>query len=117
MAYFLAKRTTIFIDIDETLIRNIGVKQIPIPAMVKHVEMLYEQGAQMYCWSSGGADYAREVVTQLRIDHCFKAFLPKPDVLIDDMAIDRWNILQVHPNQAIGLSLEDYRNKQQTKTQ
>ena len=110
----MAKQLTIFVDIDETLVRNIGAKQIPIPAMVKHVETLFDQGAILYCWSSGGADYAKDVTTKLGIAHCFVAFLPKPDVLIDDMPIDKWHLLQVHPNQAVGMNLADY-NKESTK--
>ncbi len=49
----------IYVDVDETLVRNYGAKRIPMPSVIKHVKNLHEQGAVLYCWSSGGADYGK----------------------------------------------------------
>ena len=49
----------IFVDVDDTLVRNAGAKRIPMLAAIEHVKELAAAGAELYCWSSGGADYAR----------------------------------------------------------
>jgi len=44
----------IYIDVDETFLRNYGTKQIPIPKVldgIKQLKIYYT----LYCWSSGGA--------------------------------------------------------------
>ena len=100
----------IYVDVDETLLRNFGAKQIPMPNVVKHIKNLHTQGAILYCWSSGGAVYARESAQKLGIEHCFETFLPKPQILIDDMKLANWRMLkEIHPNSCDGYSLEDYR--------
>lgn len=90
----------VFVDVDDTLLRDVGGKQIPIPTTVRYVRTLHENGALMYCWSSGGADYARASAERLRIADCFVAFLPKPQIMIDDQAPAEWRTLRViHPNE------------------
>jgi hypothetical protein len=79
-----------YIDVDDTLVRSAGAKRIPIPSTVAYVRKLADGGCHLYCWSTGGADYAREVATQLGIEHCFKAFLPKPELIVDDVEPQRW---------------------------
>lgn len=49
----------IYVDVDDTFVRSAGSKRIPMPAMIAHIRSLHEQGAQLFCWSAGGADYAR----------------------------------------------------------
>lgn len=70
----------IYVDVDDTLIRTAGCKRIPVSEVGDHVLRQFEAGAELYCRSSGGADYAREVATELGLDHCFTTFLPKPQV-------------------------------------
>ena len=102
----------IFVDVDETFVRNYGTKQIPIPSVIEHIKELKEQGAIMYCWSSGGSDYAKASAIECKIDHCFVGFLPKPDVMIDDLSIENWRgLLHVHPNQCPGNSVITYKEK------
>jgi hypothetical protein len=49
-------------------------------------------------WSTGGADYAREVARELGLEHCFVAFLPKPTIMLDDQAPAEWRLCRhVHP--------------------
>ncbi|WP_242394215.1 HAD family hydrolase [Anaeromyxobacter oryzisoli] len=64
----------IYVDVDDTLIRTFGTKRIPIPATVALVKALRQKGAMLYCWSRGGAAYAREVADQLGIAACFEPF-------------------------------------------
>lgn len=80
----------IFVDVDDTLVRSVGSKRIPMPAVVSRVRELHAQGAVLYLWSSGGADYARSSAVELAIDHCFAGFLPKPHVYLDDQAVHEW---------------------------
>jgi hypothetical protein len=100
----------IFVDVDETLVRNHGTKRIPMPNVIDHIKNLQAQGAILYCWSSGGADYARASAIEVKLEQCFEGFLPKPQVLIDDTKIANWRVLnEVHPNSCIEYSVEDYR--------
>ena len=90
----------VFVDVDDTLIRTVSSKRIPIPATITKISELYNQDCQMYCWSSGGAEYAREIANELQIEHCFIGFLPKPDIMVDDQGPEKWTTLRViHPNQ------------------
>jgi len=110
----------IYVDVDETFVRNYGSKRIPIPQVIDHIKSLHEQGAIMYCWSSGGAEYAEKSAQEFKIDMCFVGYLPKPEVVIDDMEFSQWrNLIQVHPNQCSGNSVDSYKEKiieSQTKT-
>jgi cation transport ATPase len=80
----------VYVDVDDTLVRWVGTKRIPIPRIVERVRALHSQGATIYLWSAGGADYARSVARDLGIEECFAAFLPKPTLIIDDQAIQDW---------------------------
>jgi predicted HAD superfamily phosphohydrolase YqeG len=84
------KKKVIFVDVDDTLIRSVGTKRIPMPGVVKNIKALYENGAALYLWSSGGGEYARTSAVELGIDSCFIAFLPKPDMYVDDQAVHEW---------------------------
>jgi len=110
----------VYVDVDETFVRNYGTKRIPMPAVLAHIKELKEQGAVMYCWSSGGADYAEKSAIEFGIEHCFVGFLPKPDLAIDDLAFNEWRgLLQVHPNGCPDNTIESYKKKaieQQTTT-
>jgi predicted HAD superfamily phosphohydrolase YqeG len=93
----------VYVDVDDTLVRSFGSKRIPMTEMVAFVRSLKQQGATLYCWSSGGAEYARRSAEELGLGDCFIAYLPKPHVLIDDVAVDKWKMRQLHPNECRGL--------------
>lgn len=98
-----------FVDVDDTLVRSFGGKRIPMLAVVAHVRELSSRGVVLYCWSSGGADYARASARDLGIETCFAGFLPKPNILIDDQTPAQWRrIVHVHPNEAPSKTPEDY---------
>jgi hypothetical protein len=100
----------IYVDVDETLVRNYGTKRIVMPTVIRHVRQLFEAGAILYCWSSGGAAYAQSSAEECGIANCFQAFLPKPQVLIDDQQIGDWrSLLQIHPASCEGSTVETYR--------
>ena len=84
------KNRIVFVDVDDTLIRSFGSKRIPMPAVVTRIRELHQQSVDLYLWSSGGAEYARSSAVELGIDECFLAFLPKPDVYIDDQEFSEW---------------------------
>jgi cation transport ATPase len=95
------KPHVVFVDVDDTLIRSMGTKRIPMPGVVAAVRLLKANGATLYLWSSGGADYARSSADELGITDCFVGFLPKPHVMIDDQPIHQWHTFQhVYPAQA-----------------
>lgn len=90
----------VYVDVDDTLVRSVGSKVIPISAVIEHVRSLKQDGAVLYCWSSGGAVYAEEIALRLNLKDCFTGFLPKPHVLLDDQAVSDWRrLLQIHPTQ------------------
>ena len=80
----------IFVDVDDTLVRSVGTKRIPMPTVIARVRELHAQGALLYLWSSGGSEYAKASAVELSIEECFIAFLPKPEVYLDDQAVDEW---------------------------
>jgi len=68
---------------------------------IRQVRKLCSEGAEMYCWSSGGSDYAKESAKELGIEECFVGFLPKPQVILDDQNFSDWKYLTyLHPNNA-----------------
>jgi phosphoserine phosphatase len=99
--------TVIYIDIDDTLIRSFGSKRIPMSEMVALVPQLRQHGATLYCWSSGGAAYARASAEELGIADCFTAFLPKPHLLVDDVTVDKWKLAELHPNECRSLTVPE----------
>jgi hypothetical protein len=102
----------VYVDIDDTLIRSVGTKRIPIPASIKNVRALKAQGAMVYCWSSGGAAYAQQSAEELGIAECFSAFLPKPHVLLDDQPIAEWRrLIQIHPNTCAQETADSYQQR------
>lgn len=80
----------IFIDVDDTLVRSVGSKRIPNSSVIQTVRTLHAEGADLYLWSTGGAEYAKRSAAELGIDSCFVAFLPKPHVYIDDQPVHEW---------------------------
>lgn len=100
----------IYVDVDETFVRSAGTKRIPMTSVIHHIQQLKEQGATLFCWSSGGADYAKQSAQEFGIDHCFVAFLPKPNAILDDQNFEDWRYLKyVHPAECDGKDLDDYK--------
>lgn len=99
----------IYVDVDDTLIHKDDSGHIhPIKHVVQHVRELSKQGAMLYCWSTGGEDHARSIAQKLDIEACFKGFLHKPQLFIDDQQTTEWeNFLHVSPDKLC--SIEDYR--------
>ena len=98
-----------YVDIDDTLVRSFGSKRIPMTEMVRHVRELARGGVVLFAWSSGGADYAQASAKELGIDDCFKVFLPKPNVIIDDQALSDWRrLIHVHPGEASAKTIQEY---------
>jgi len=89
----------IYIDVDDTFVRSIGTKRIPMPNVLRHIRELKAQGALLYCWSSGGGEYALQSAREFGVEECFEAFLPKPHFIVDDQEPNCWRGFRVvHPN-------------------
>jgi hypothetical protein len=90
----------IYVYVDDTLACSYGHKRIPITETIKHIKELKKQGAILYCWNSA---------EELGILENFEAFLPKPQMLLDDQEINDWRaLIQIHPMSCPSKSLEDY---------
>lgn len=99
----------IYVDVDDTLVRSVGTKRIPMPGVVARVKALATEGATLYAWSSGGAEYARQSAQELGIAQCFVSFLPKPQVAIDDQAPSEWRrFLHAYPTDAASKTVADF---------
>ena len=104
------RRLVVYVDVDDTLVRSAGTKTIPIPTVVQQVKELAGADTELYCWSTAGAEYARCVARQLGIEDCFKSFLPKPNILIDDQVVSDWKgFAIVHPLSVSGKSAAEFR--------
>mgnify|MGYP001599536837 CR=1 FL=1 len=91
----------VFVDIDDTLIRSVGAKRIPMPAVIAQVRRLKAQGATLYLWSSGGGEYCKTTAIELGIADCFEGFLPKPTAYVDDQPVQEWRFCKhYYPSQA-----------------
>ncbi len=99
----------VYVDVDNTLIRTIGEQQHPISEVVNHLRQLNADGVQLFCWSAGGADYAKKCAQVAGVEDLFAAFLPKPRVMIDDQFVTDWPFcVTVHPEWCRGKKWEDY---------
>lgn len=98
---------SIFVDVDDTLVRSFGSKRVPIDATIQAVKALAASGVQLFLWSSGGAAYAQQSARELGIEGCFTAFLPKPDALLDDVRVSEWRLAQWHPTECRGRTAEE----------
>jgi hydroxymethylpyrimidine pyrophosphatase-like HAD family hydrolase len=95
------KPKIVFVDVDDTLVRSVGTKRIPIPSVINRVKQLKAEGAELYLWSTGGAEYARSSARELGILDCFVDFLPKPTIMIDDQPVHEWKSCKhLYPSQA-----------------
>jgi hypothetical protein len=97
----------IYVDVDDTLLRSSGSKRIPMTAMVSLVRALRAAGATLFCWSTAGATYARDAAEELGLRDCFEAFLPKPQILLDDLELSRWNLTELHPSECASLTASE----------
>jgi FMN phosphatase YigB (HAD superfamily) len=89
----------IFIDVDDTLVRSVGAKRIPIPAVIARIRQLKQEGAILYLWSSAGAEHCKASASEFSIDDCFVNFLPNP-VYIDDQPVHEWKACKhLYPSQ------------------
>ena len=102
----------VYVDVDDTLVRSAGTKVIPMTGTIEHLRTLKSEGAALYCWSSGGAEYAKAIAERFGIAGLFESFLPKPHVVIDDQPFADWRrMIQVHPIQCGNRNAEAYRKE------
>jgi hypothetical protein len=100
---------TIYVDVDDTFVRTAGDKRVPIPAVIKHIRYLKDNNVQLFCWSSGGADYARLSAEEFGLSDCFLAFLPKPNAILDHQHLGEWrSVSYIHPAFCTGRTVADY---------
>lgn len=103
----MSEPLVVYVDVDDTLVRSVGSKRIPMVAVVEHVRALEDGGAVLYCWSTGGAAYAESTARELGIADCFAGFLPKPNVIIDDQDVAEWRrCIEVGPLAVAGAGLD-----------
>jgi phosphoglycolate phosphatase-like HAD superfamily hydrolase len=72
----------IYVDVDLTLVDEL---QRLKPNAWEGLLTLREAGCRLILWSTNGGDYCRQIAERHEIAPLFEAFLPKPDLYIDDM--------------------------------
>ncbi len=98
----------VFVDVDDTLVRSAGSKRIPVPAVIQRVRDLHSAGARLYCWSTGGSEYAHAAAVELGIAECFVDFLAKPQLVVDDQPPSEWRkLVCLHPNEISSMSVSE----------
>lgn len=98
---------TVYIDVDDTLVRTFGTKRIPMTHTIVFTKKLKNAGATLYCWSKAGGAYAKKIAEEFEIADCFDGFLTKPDIVIDDCLFDKWISKEIHPNACFALTVEE----------
>jgi phosphoserine phosphatase len=99
----------VYVDVDNTLVQSAGATRIPMTSVIEHVRQLKADGATLYLWSAGGAEYCRATASELGIEDCFAGFLPKPRIMIDDQEVKDWVYCTTfHPTTCAGKRLKDY---------
>ena len=72
-----------------------------MPGVIAQIRRLKSEGATLFLWSSGGAEYCRATALELGIATCFEGFLPKPTAYIDDQPLQEWRLCRhAYPLQA-----------------
>jgi predicted HAD superfamily phosphohydrolase YqeG len=100
------RHAVIYVDVDDTLVRHGSSAPTPIARVIDQVKRLHARGFSLYLWSTGGAEYAQRIATELGVDGCFAGFLPKPTVLIDDQEISTWLLKSFHPREVDDASID-----------
>jgi hypothetical protein len=105
----MSKDFYVYVDVDDTIVRSSGSKRIPIPSVINQVRDLKAPGAVLFCWGAGSAEYAERSAQEFGIADCFLAFLPKPNILINDYEVTAWpRFIQFHPSGCSPRALDDY---------
>ena len=82
------RNVNVYVDVDLTLVDERGVL---LPDAAAAIWALYDAGCHLFLWSTGGGEYCRRVAEHFGIAELFEAFLPKPDIYIDDMPATIFN--------------------------
>src|SRR5262245_43402278 len=76
------KNVNIYVDVDLTVVDHLG--QL-LPQAIEGLLTLREADCKLFLWSNNGAEYCRQIAERYEMTPLFEAFLPKPDIYIDDM--------------------------------
>ncbi len=90
-------------DVDGTLIGSVR-SDVLRPGAIELLGRLRDAGVTPVLWSAGGAEYAKNMLAQFRIDHCFAAFYSK-----DRRGPDgRYLVDHLRPEHRPGTLVDDY---------
>ena len=82
------RNVNVYVDVDLTLVDHQGGV---LPGAVEALRALHDAGCHLFLWSTGGCHYCRQIAERYGVADLFEAFLPKPDIYIDDMPATIFN--------------------------
>lgn len=75
------KNANVFVDVDLTLV---DLNKQLLPGAKESLERLKASGCHLFLWSTGGAEYCRNIAAAYGLTDLFEGFTAKPDIIIDD---------------------------------
>lgn len=106
----MSKRTlVIYVDVDDTLIRTLGTKRVPIPTAISHVRALHTQGAVLYLSAVAVNNMLGECARYGYRGMLRRILAKTSNSKFDDQQVSEWRYCRtVHPSNCGETSMEDY---------
>lgn len=94
------EHATVYVDVDGTLVKwpgdfpgrlprkpdepGFGKPPLPNEKLIGWLREQHEKGTEIYIWSRGGSQHAKNMSEFVNIDDIVKGYLTKPHMVIDD---------------------------------
>jgi hypothetical protein len=102
----------IYVDANALFTQAADATRTPAQSVIKHVRSLHLAGVELYCWSAAGGAFCEEVVREMGLEACFRACLPKPNVIIDRERVTEWtSLVHSHPSDCRFRTITDYQRE------
>lgn len=110
---------TIYVDCDETLVfwfptkgstnddyvaTSSGMMEVNKP-LISHLKRRQRAGDKIVVWSQGGEEWATEIAGLVGLTNV--VCLSKPNLLVDDLSVDKWMPTRIDPKKSYVLNIEE----------
>jgi len=76
------KNANVCVDVDLTLV---DANKKLLSGATESLAKLRDKGCHLFLWSTNGVEYARNIASFYHLTDMIEGFVPKPDLIIDDM--------------------------------